>query len=139
MSPSDHSHDLESLDRRSGRLHGLEASRWTDHLLERAMVRFDDVVEVLRCPMPYAGGEPAVTFQPFNCFRVRAELVGGDGGRKPVPHRCQGFAEESVGRTRASAFEEHEVDQHAVLVDSSEQILQSTTNLDVRFVHSPRR
>lgn len=36
-----------------------------------------------------------------------------------------------------SAARKHEVDQHAVLVDSTEQVLPSGAHLDVGFVYSP--
>ena len=138
MATSDHAHDLEALDRGDGRLHGLKPSGWTDYLLESAMIGFDDVVQVLRCSVLGTSRELAFLFQPFDRFWVGAKLVRGDGGSRPVPHRCQGFAEETVCRTRVSTLQQHEVDQHAVLVDSPEQILPSTAHLDVGLVNAPR-
>lgn len=89
VSATDHSHDLEALDCRRRRLHGLEASRRLDDLLQRPMVRLDDVVQVFRCPVPRLVRQLAVTLEPPDRFRVRAELIRGDGGWWPVPHSCQ--------------------------------------------------
>ena len=47
MTSADHPHHLEALDRIDGRLHSLKAPCWADDSLERSMIRFDNVVEVL--------------------------------------------------------------------------------------------
>ena len=138
MTTPDHAHDLEAFDGCRGSLHGLEPTSGTDDLLERAMVRFDDIVQVLRRSVLCGCGELALPFQPFNRFWVGAKLVGSDGGSRPVPHGCEGFAEETVCCTCVSTLQEHEVDQHAMLVDSSEQILPSAAHLDVGLVDAPQ-
>jgi DNA-binding Lrp family transcriptional regulator len=48
VAAADHAHDLKAPDRCKGCLHRLEAARWPDPPLERAVIRLDDVVEVLR-------------------------------------------------------------------------------------------
>ncbi len=51
MATTDHSHHLEALDCRTRRFHALEATGWVDHALERAVICFDDIVQVLRGPV----------------------------------------------------------------------------------------
>ena len=48
VAAADHAHDFETFDGGGGCLHPLEATRRPDHTLERPMIRFDDVVQVLR-------------------------------------------------------------------------------------------
>ena len=44
MAAADHAHDFKTLQGRGGGFHRLEAARRTDDTLERAMIRFKDVV-----------------------------------------------------------------------------------------------
>jgi hypothetical protein len=52
VTAADHPHDFETFDRGVGCLHPLEATRWPDHPLERAMIRLNNVVQEFRCPVP---------------------------------------------------------------------------------------
>lgn len=52
MASADHTHHFESLDGGRRSLHCLKASRGSTDSLERSMVRFDDVVQVLAGAMP---------------------------------------------------------------------------------------
>ena len=47
MSSADHPHHLEALHRSGGRLHCLKASRGANDSLQCAVVRFNDVVQIL--------------------------------------------------------------------------------------------
>jgi hypothetical protein len=51
MAAADHTHHLEALQGRSGGSHPLEAAGRPDHTLERTMIRFDDIIEILRGAM----------------------------------------------------------------------------------------
>jgi hypothetical protein len=103
----DHTHDLEALYCGWRGLHRLKASRWSDDPLERAMIRFDDVVQVFRRSVSSAHRQLPTALQPRNGFRVRTELVGCDRGWWPVAHCRQGSAEETVRSARISAVCKH--------------------------------
>ena len=46
VSSPDHAHDFEALNGRRRRFHRLKASGGLDDLLQRAMIRFNDVVQI---------------------------------------------------------------------------------------------
>ena len=48
MAAADHAHGFETRQGRGGGFHRLEPAGRPDHPLERAMIRLDDVVEILR-------------------------------------------------------------------------------------------
>ena len=48
MTAADHAHGFETRQGRGGGFHRLEPAGRPDHPLERAMIRLDDVVEILR-------------------------------------------------------------------------------------------
>src|SRR4051812_12816045 len=48
MTAADHAHDFKPRQGRGGGSHRLEATRWTDQALERAMIRLKDVVQIFR-------------------------------------------------------------------------------------------
>ena len=48
MTAADHAHGFETRQGRGGGFHRLKAAGRPDHPLERAMIRLDDVVEILR-------------------------------------------------------------------------------------------
>jgi hypothetical protein len=45
MAAADHAHDFKTCQGRCGGFHPLEAARRPDHALERAMIRFKDVIQ----------------------------------------------------------------------------------------------
>ena len=92
MPAPDHTHHFKALDGGCRRPHRLKASGGPDDSLECTMIRFDDVVHVFAGSMSCVGRQLALTLQPVDCFRVGAELVGGDRGRRPVAHRRQCFS-----------------------------------------------
>ena len=51
MTTPDHAHDLETSQGRRGCYYPLEAAGRPDHTLERAVTRFDDIVQVIRGPV----------------------------------------------------------------------------------------
>ena len=53
-------HDLESFDRGIGGFNGLEAAHRLDQLLQLAVSRFDDVVEILDVPVDHLLGQLAL-------------------------------------------------------------------------------
>ena len=70
MTAADHAHDLEASDGGGGCLHPLEATRRPDHALERPMIRFDDIVQVFRCPMLDILRQRAFSFQAPDGLRI---------------------------------------------------------------------
>jgi hypothetical protein len=51
MAPAYHAHDFEALNGYIGCSHPLKAAGRSDYALERAVICFDDIVQVLRGPM----------------------------------------------------------------------------------------
>ena len=64
MTAADHPHDLEALDRSGRRLHCLKASGTPDDSFECSMIGFDNVVQVLACPVFCARRQFALPLQP---------------------------------------------------------------------------
>ena len=87
VTASDHAHDLEAPDGGGGCLHPLEATRWPDHALERTMIRFDDVVEILRGAMLDMFRQQPFVLQAQDRLGIRRQFIGRDGGRWMVAHR----------------------------------------------------
>ena len=128
MAASDHAHDFEALDRGIGRLHRLEAPCGTDQPFERTMIGLDPVVEILRRPVPDGVFQLALSFQPAQCLRIGAKLVGGDRHRRPVTHDLQRLGQKAAGRHGVPAVGQHEIDQTSVLVDGPEQVFPLATH-----------
>ncbi len=51
VATADHAHDLKTSQGCGGCSHPLEATGWVDHALERAVICFDDIVQVFRGPV----------------------------------------------------------------------------------------
>ncbi len=47
VTTSDHAHDLKALQCHGCGFHSPEAAGWPDYALKRAVIRLDDVIEVL--------------------------------------------------------------------------------------------
>ena len=82
MTAADHAHDFEARQRCGGGFHGLEAACRSDHPLERAMIRFKDVIQIFRGAVYHIFRK-----QPFVCRRRIAlgydaslSVVMEDGG-----------------------------------------------------------
>jgi hypothetical protein len=54
-----------------------------------------------------------------------------------VAHRRQRFAQKTIGSACVSPIQQHKVDQPAMLVNSSEQVLSAATDLHICLVHPP--
>ena len=92
MTAADHPLDFESFDRGVGCLHPLEATRWPDHPLERAMICLNNVLQVFRCPVLDMLGKVAFLLQALDCHRIGGQLVGSGRRRRAVAHHPQCFA-----------------------------------------------
>ena len=79
VTSADHSHHLKTLQSYRGGLHALEAASRPDHPLERAVIRLNDVVQVLRGPMLDIFWQQPFVLQAVDCLRIRSQFVGRDG------------------------------------------------------------
>ncbi len=105
------------------RLHSLEAPCRADDAFEGSMICFDGPVQVLARPMLRIGCQLAFPLQPADGVRIGSELVCRDRGGRPVTHRDERFTQEAIGSSSVPPVRQHEVDQPAMLVNSTEQVL----------------
>jgi hypothetical protein len=108
-----------------------------DDSLEGAMIGFDDIVQVFTGPVFCAGRQLALALQPADRFRVGTEFIGGDRGRRPVAHGRQRFSQETMGCPSIATVCQHEINQAAMLVEGSKQVLPPAANFHIRLVHAP--
>lgn len=127
MSAADHSHDFEFLDCGHRGAHGLKAPCGLYHSLERARVRLNDVVELLGGSVLRFARYLAIALESGDRLRIRGELICCDRRWRPVAYGRHGFAQEALCRAGVAPFQEHEVDQAAVFVNCTEQVLPSAS------------
>ena len=70
MTASDHAHHLEALESGSGYPYRLKPSRGTGDSLQRAMIGFDNVVQVLRCLVPSVRQQTFFAFELLDDLRI---------------------------------------------------------------------
>jgi hypothetical protein len=70
MASADHPHHLEAFDRGVSSFHPLKAARWSDHTLERTMIRLNDVVQIFRRPVLDAMRQVTLSSQAPDGLRV---------------------------------------------------------------------
>ena len=71
MAAADHAHDFKTLQRCGGGFHALEAARRTDHALERAMIRFKDVIQIFRGAVYHIIRQQPFVLQAQDCMALR--------------------------------------------------------------------
>jgi hypothetical protein len=101
------------------------------------VVGLDDAIEILARAMLCVRRHFSFSLQPGDGFGIGSELVCRDRGWWPVAHGRQRFSEETIRRTCVPSVRQHEVDQPAMLIDSSEQVLPLSSNLHVGLAYSP--
>ena len=79
VTSADHSHHLKTFQGRRGGLHSLKPAGRPDYPLERAVIRLNDVVQVLRGPMLDIFWQQPFVLQAVDCLRIRSQFVGRDG------------------------------------------------------------
>jgi hypothetical protein len=79
VTSANHSHHLKALQGRRGGLHSLESAGRPDHPLESAVIRLDDVVEVLRGAVFDIFRQQSFILQAPDCLWIRRQFVGRDG------------------------------------------------------------
>ena len=65
------------------------------------------------------------------------KLVGSDRVWWPAPHRLQDFAKETIRSCCIPTIQQHEINQLAMLVHCSEQVLPLTADADIGFIDAP--
>ena len=82
VTSADHPHHLKTLQRCAGGFHALEAARRTDHALERAMIRFKDVIQIFRGAVYHIVRQKPFVLQAQDCLGYDASLsvVMDEGG-----------------------------------------------------------
>src|SRR5215510_12837155 len=96
--------------RTPGSPEGTEALARVDPSLDRAVVLFQDVIQVRHQSVPTVLVQSAFSFQPHDCGRVRAVTVGVDDARHGMVLPSQGFSQEALccGRVLLSGEEKIE-------------------------------
>ena len=82
-------------------------------LLHRAMVLFNDVVEILALPQTDSTRQDAFHFQRFDCGRKSRVLVHVDDPWHGIARGTQGLTEEAFGRRRIPLGREQKLDSLA--------------------------
>ena len=80
MTTADHAHDFKTRQSCGGGFHRLEAARRTDHALERAMIRFKDVVQIFRGAVYHIVRQQPFVLQAQDGLWIRRQFVRRDGG-----------------------------------------------------------
>lgn len=57
--------------------------------------------------------------------------------RWPAPHRLQGFAQETIRCCCIPTIQQHEIDQLAMLIHCTEQVLPLTADADIGLIDAP--
>ena len=64
---------------RGGGFHGLKDTRWTDHALERAMIRFKDVIQIFRGAVYHIFRQQPFVLQAQDSLGIRRQFIRCDG------------------------------------------------------------
>jgi hypothetical protein len=84
MTTADHAHGFKTRQGCGGGFHGLEAARRPDDVLERAMIRLKDVIQVFRGAVYHILRQQPFVLQAQYCLGVRRQLIRRDGGWRMV-------------------------------------------------------
>jgi hypothetical protein len=89
-----------------------------DPSLDRPMILFQYIVEILHRPMSTVLLQSALGFELYDGWRVGGVLVGVDDPRVRMVRASQGFGEEALGGHGVAFSREKEVDRRTGGVDS---------------------
>ncbi len=137
MTTADHAHGFKTRQGRGGGFHGLEAARRPDDVLERAMIRLKDVIQVFRGAVYHILRQQPFVLQAQYCLGVRRQLIRRDGGWWIVAHRLYGSALETISGVGIPAIGQHGDNQPALLVDRSKQVPSAPANSNIGLVDPP--
>ncbi len=80
MTAADHAHDFKTLQGRDGGFHRLEATCRSDDTLERAMIRLEIIIQILRGAVYHILRQQSLVLQPQDCLGIRRQFIRRDGG-----------------------------------------------------------
>ena len=86
--------------------------------LDRPMILFQNVVEILHRSMPAILLQSLLGFEPHDGRWITGVLVGVDYARRRIVFSAQGFAEKALSRCCVAFSREKEVDRRTAGVDS---------------------
>jgi len=110
----------------------------TDTALDRAMILFQDIVEILHWSMSTVLLQNTVGFELNDAWRISSVLVGIDYPRRGMVLRGQGFGQKALSRYCVAFSREKEVNRRTGRIDSSVQVYPFAFDPDVRLVDTPR-
>ena len=110
----------------------------TDTALDRPMILFQDVVEILHRSMSTVLPQNTVGFELNDGWRISSVLVGIDYPRRGMVLPAQGFGQKPLSRCCVAFSREKEVDRRTGGIDSSVQVYPFAFDPDVRLVDTPR-
>ena len=110
-----------------------------DTALDRPMVLFEDIVEILHRSMSKVLLQNTVDFELNDDWRISGVLVGIDYPRRGMVLPAQGFAQKALSRHCVAFSQEKEVDRRTGGIDSSVQVYPFAFDPDVRLRHAKSR
>src|SRR5271165_3728087 len=110
----------------------------TDTALDRPMILFEYIVEILHRSMSTVLLQSALGFELHNRRRVSGVLVGVDDPRLQAVRTSQGFGQKALGSCCVPFGREQEVDRRTGGVHRAIQIYPLAFDPDVRLVDTPR-
>ena len=129
---------LKPLDRCIGCFHRLEPAHRFDQLLQLAVIRLDDVVEILDLSVFDVLRALAFLFQFTDRLGVASGFVGVDySGLLPVFAALHSLAQKAFSRFRIARGRQVKVDGIAEFIDRSIQIRPLAPHPDIGLVNPP--
>ena len=105
--------------------------------LDRAVVLFQNVIQVRHRSMPAILLKGTFGFEPLDRGRVRAVTVGVDDSRHGMVLPSQRFGQEALCCGRVLLGREQEVDRRAGRIHRTIQVAPLALDPNVGFVHPP--
>jgi hypothetical protein len=108
-----------------------------DPSLDRAVVLFQNVIQVQHRSMPAIPLKGAFGFESHDRGRIRAVTVGVDDSRRRMVCSAERFGKKALGRGRGLLGREQEVDRRAGRIHRPLKVTPLAFHPDVRLVHAP--
>jgi hypothetical protein len=110
----------------------------TDTALDRPMILFQDIVEILHRSMSTVHLQNTGGFELNDGWRISSVLVGIDYPRREMVLPAQGFCQKALSRYCVAFSREKEVDRRTGGIDSSVQVYSFAFDPDVGLIDPPR-
>ena len=137
LSLPDHIHRFVPLNRPSRGMKFAKALFGIDSALDRSMVLFQDVVQVLHRPMPTSPPERSFLLYVWDRRAVDRRQVGVDDPWLGMGAITQRFAEQPFGRIRVAQRRQQEIDGGTGRINRSIQVAPAPLDSNVGFVDPP--